>query len=69
MRLYSSSPVANAKKIEMLFAYPGRILKLGRQRLHDPSGAKDEFLLAATARNLHERATRRPDPPPTLRPA
>jgi hypothetical protein len=35
------------KKVEMLFAHLKRILKLGRLRLRGPSGAKDEFLLAA----------------------
>ena len=38
------------KKVEMLFARLKRILKLDRLRLRGPSGAKDEFLLAATAR-------------------
>jgi hypothetical protein len=37
------------KKVEMLFAHLKRILGLGRLRLRGPSGAKDEFLLAATA--------------------
>ena len=36
----------------MLFAYLKRILGLDRLRLRGPSGAKDEFLLAATAQNL-----------------
>ena len=40
------------KKVEMLFAHLKRILKLGRLRLRGPCGAKDEFLLAATAQNL-----------------
>ena len=40
------------KKIEMLFAHLKRILKLDRLRLRGPSGARDEFLLAATAQNL-----------------
>jgi Transposase DDE domain len=39
-------------KVEMLFAYLKRILGLDRLRLRGPSGAKDEFLLAATAQNL-----------------
>ena len=33
----------------MLFAHLKRILGLGKLRLRGPSGAKDEFLLAATA--------------------
>jgi hypothetical protein len=37
------------KKIEMLFARLKRILRLVRLRLRGPSGARDEFLLAATA--------------------
>ena len=40
------------KKVEMLFAHLKRILRLGRLRLRGPNGAKDEFLLAATAQNL-----------------
>jgi hypothetical protein len=39
------------KKVEMLFAHLKRILGLDRLRLRGPSGAKDEFLLAATAQN------------------
>jgi hypothetical protein len=38
------------KKVEMLFAHLKRILGLDRLRLRGPSGAKDEFLLAATAK-------------------
>ncbi len=33
----------------MLFAYLKRILKLDRLRLRGPNGARDEFILAATA--------------------
>jgi hypothetical protein len=44
------------KKVEMLFAHLKRILKLGRLRLRGPSGAHDEFLLAATAQNLRRMA-------------
>ncbi len=44
------------KKVEMLFAHLKRILKLGRLRLRGPSGAHDEFLLAATAQNLRKLA-------------
>ena len=40
------------KKVEMLFAHLKRILKLDRLRLRGPNGARDEFLLAATAQNL-----------------
>ena len=42
------------KKVEMLFAHLKRILKLDRLRLRGPNGARDEFLLAATAQNLQE---------------
>jgi hypothetical protein len=40
----------------MLFAHLKRILRLGRLRLRGPSGARDEFLLAATAQNLRKLA-------------
>lgn len=42
------------KKLEMLFAHLKRILKLGQFRLRGPSGAHDEFLLAATAQIFDE---------------
>jgi transposase len=48
------------KKVEMLFAHLMRILRLGRLRLRGPSGARDEFLLAATAQNLRKLAKLRP---------
>ena len=44
------------KKVEMLFAHLKRILGLGKLRLRGPTGAKDEFLLAATAQNLRKLA-------------
>jgi len=44
------------KKVEMLFAHLKRILKLDRLRLRGLSGARDEFLLAATAQNLRRMA-------------
>lgn len=44
------------KKVEMLFAHLKRILRLGRLRLRGPCGARDEFLLAATAQNLRKLA-------------
>jgi len=40
----------------MLFAHLKRILKLDKLRLRGPSGARDEFLLAATAQNLRRMA-------------
>jgi transposase len=44
------------KKVEMLFAHLKRILRLDRLRLRGPTGARDEFLLAATAQNLRKLA-------------
>ncbi|MGH6713010.1 MAG: transposase [Bradyrhizobium sp.] len=57
------------KKIEMLFAHLKRILRLGRLRLRGPSGARDEFLLAATAQNLRKLAKLRAMPAACLVPA
>lgn len=50
------------KKVEMLFAHLKRILRLGRLRLRGPTGAKDEFHLAATAQNLRKLAKLLPMP-------
>jgi hypothetical protein len=55
------------KKIEMLFAHLKRILKLDRLRLRGPKGARDEFLLAATAQNLRKLA--KLIPMPNMQPA
>jgi len=55
------------KKIEMLFAHLKRILRLDRLRLRGPFGARDEFLLAATAQNLRKLA--KLIVPPALEPA
>src|SRR4249919_72102 len=52
------------KKVEMLFAHLKRILKLDRLRLRGPTGARDEFLLAATAQNLRKLAKLVPIPSP-----
>lgn len=52
------------KKVEMLFAHLKRILKLDRLRLRGPSGAHDEFTLAAAAQNLRKLAKLIPYPPP-----
>ena len=46
------------KKVEVLFAHLKRILKLDRLRLRGRQGARDEFLLAATAQNLRRMAKR-----------
>jgi hypothetical protein len=51
----------------MLFAHLKRILKLDRLRLRGPTGARDEFILAATAQNLRKMA--KLVPMPTPRPA
>lgn len=52
------------KKVEMLFAQLKRILRLDRLRLRGPRGARDEFLLAATAQNLRKLAKLIPQAPP-----
>jgi IS5 family transposase len=52
------------KKVEMLFAHLKRILKLDRLRLRGPNGARDEFVLAATAQNLRKLAKLIPMPQP-----
>ena len=46
------------KKVEILFAHLKRIMKLDRLRLRGPSGAQDEFLLAALTQNLRRMAKR-----------
>ncbi|WP_284201091.1 transposase, partial [Sinorhizobium fredii] len=53
------------KKVEMLFAHLKRILRMARLRLRGPCGARDEFLLAATAQNLRRLAKLRPPRLPT----
>ena len=40
----------------MVFAHLKRILRLDRLRLRGPCGARNEFLLAATAQNLRKMA-------------
>jgi transposase len=54
------------KKVEMLFAHLKRILKLDRLRLRGPCGARDEFLLAATAQNLRKLAKLIAPPTPAM---
>lgn len=51
------------RKVEMLFAHLKRILKLNRLRLRGPCGARDRFLLAATAQNLRKLAKLIAPPP------
>ena len=52
------------KKVEMLFAHLKRHLGFERMRLRGLSGARDEFLLAATVQNLRRLATLTAIPPP-----
>jgi transposase len=44
------------KKVEMSFAHLKRIMKLDRLRLRGPTGAHDEFTLAAAVQNLRKLA-------------
>jgi len=60
---------AERKKIEALFGEAKRILGLTRLRLRRLSGARDEFLLAATVQNLKRLIARVSMPPPTPKPA
>lgn len=48
------------KKVEMCFAHLKRVLKLRQLRLRGPTGARDEFTLAALAQNLRKLAKLRP---------
>ena len=57
-------PRRDRKKVEMQFAHLKRILRLDRLRLRGPRGARDEFLLAATAQNLRKLAKLLIRPPP-----
>ena len=54
------------KKVEMLFAHLKRNLRFERLRLRGLTGARDEFLLAATAQNLRRLARLTGKPPPLL---
>ena len=54
------------KKVEMLFAHLKRILRIDRLRLRGPNGARDEFLLAATAQNLRRLAKLTAPPTPAM---
>jgi len=55
------------KQVEMLFAHMKRILKMDRLRLRGLSGARDEFLLTATAQNLRRIARYLGTGPPEIR--
>lgn len=57
------------KKVEMLFAHLKRNMSFERLRLRGLSGARDEFLLAATAQNLRRLAKLTAIPPPIPQPA
>jgi hypothetical protein len=61
-----ASPLRTGPDRRRLFAHLKRILRLGRLRLRGPSGAKDEFLLAATAQNLRKLAKLIPFPEPAF---
>ncbi len=54
------------KRVEMLFAHLKHILKVDRLRLRGPLGARDEFLMAATAQNLRKLAKLIPLPAPAV---
>jgi len=54
------------KQVEMLFAHMKRILKMDRLRLRGISGARDEFLLTATAQNLRRMAKKLSTGPPGI---
>jgi transposase len=54
------------KKVEMLFAHMKRVLKMDRLRLRGLSGARDEFLLTATAQNLRRMAKYLGTDPPAI---
>jgi hypothetical protein len=47
-------------------AHLKRILRLDRLRLRGPYGARDEFLLAASAQNLRKLARLIPEPTPAV---
>lgn len=51
------------KKVEVLFAHLKQILRFDRLRLRGPNGARDEFVLAATAQNLRRLAKLLTPPP------
>ena len=58
--------VPERKKVGMLFAHLKRVLRLDRLRQRGPNGAKDEFLLAATAQDLRNLAKLIPLPAPVF---
>lgn len=62
--IYTHKTFYQRKTVEMAFAHMKRHLKLDRLRLRGLSGAKDEFLLVATAQNLRKLARLCSIPPP-----
>lgn len=62
-RCLSNNSTMRAKSLS---ARVKRILRLDRLRLRGPCGARDEFLLAATAQNLRKLAKLVPVPSPIL---
>lgn len=54
------------KKVEMLFAHLKKIMRFERLRLRGPTGAQNEFLLAATVQNLRKLAKLVPTPTPEV---
>jgi hypothetical protein len=55
---------SGAKEARTQSTQQARILRLDRLRLRGPNGARDEFLLAATAQNLRKLAKLIPMPSP-----
>lgn len=51
------------KKVEVLFAHLKRVMNFDRLRLRGITGARDEFLLAASVQNLKKLAQQRYKPP------
>ncbi len=55
--------VKDRKKVEVLFAHLKHIMHFDRLRLRGITGARDEFLMAATVQNLKKLAQQRYKPP------
>jgi hypothetical protein len=65
----SSNSARLRKKVEMCFAHLKRNLSFRRLRLRGITGARDEFLLAATAQNLRKLVRVLSCGPPSAAPA
>jgi len=61
--LWMIESLLRAKKVEVLFAHLKRVMNFDRLRLRGITGARDEFLLAATVQNLKKLAQQRYKPP------